>query len=152
MRYTRTYLSKQRQCCIRLRCWLMMGMAWLYLASDSHQLCWTVRGSHAVESVLIIVDAHSKFTDARIVSSAITSVTLTTLRQTISFAGLPHTIVSDTGSCFTVEEIEQFCRANGITHVRCSTYHPSSNGASERAVQTVKFGLRKTKGNLDDRL
>ena len=84
-----------------------MGVVWL--ASDSHQLCWTVWGSHAVESLLIIVDAHSKFIDAQIVSSATTSVTLTKLRLTFSFTGLPHTIVSDNGSCFTVEEFEQFC-------------------------------------------
>ena len=102
--------------------------------------------------LLIIVDAHSKFIDAHIVSSATTSVTLTKIRQTLSFTGLPHTIVSDNGSCFTSDEFEQFCRANGIKHVRCSPYHPSSNGAAERVVQTVKLCLRKTKGNLEDRL
>ena len=97
--------------------------------------------------LLIIVDAHSKFIDAHIVSSAPTSVTLTKLRQTFSFTGLRHTIVSDNGSCFTSDEFEQFWRANGIKHVSSS-----SNGAAERAVQTVKCGLRKTKGNLEDRL
>ena len=102
--------------------------------------------------LFIIVNLHSKFIDAHIVSSATTSVTLTKLRQTFSFTGLPHTIVSDNGSCFTSDEFEQFCRANGIKHVICSPYHPSSNGAAERAAQTVKFGLRKTKGNLEDRM
>ena len=82
--------------------------------------------------LLIIVDAHSKFIDAHIVSSAPTSVTLTKLRQTFSFTGLRHTIVSDNGSCFTSDEFEQFWRANGIKH--------------------VSSGLRKTKGNLEDRL
>ena len=65
---------------------------------------------------------------------------------------LPHSIVSDNGSCFTSDEFEQFCRANGIKYVRCSPYHPSSNGAAERAVQIVKFYLLKTKGNLEDTL
>ena len=102
--------------------------------------------------LLIIVDAPIKFIDAHTVSLATTSVTLTKLRQTFSFTGLPHTIVSDNGSCFTSDEFEQFCRANGIKHVRCSHYHPSSNGATERALQTVKLGLRKTKGNMEDRL
>ena len=102
--------------------------------------------------LFIIVNLHSKLIDAHIVSSATTSVTLTKLRQTFSFTGLPHTIVSDNGSCFTSDEFEQFCRANGIKHVICSPYHPSSNGAPERAAQTVKFGLRKTKGNLEDRM
>ena len=102
--------------------------------------------------LLIIVDAHIKFIDAHIVLSATTSVTLTKFRQTFSLTGLPHTIVSDNGSCFTSDEFEQFCCANGIKHVRCSPYHPSRNGAAERAAQTMKFGLHKTKGNLDDRL
>ena len=80
-----------------------------------------------------------------IVSSAITIMTLTNLRQTFSFKRLPHSIVSDNGSCFTSDEFEQFCRANGIKYVRCSPYHPSSNGAAERAVQIVKFYLLKPK-------
>ena len=102
--------------------------------------------------LMIIFYAHSKFIDAHIVSSATISVILTKLRQTFSFTGLPHTIVSDNGSCFTSDEFDQFCRANGSKHVRCSSYHPSSNGAAERDVQTVTFGLRKTKGNVEDRL
>ena len=125
--------------------WEWPGRTW-------HRIHIDYAGPFEGRMLLIIVDAHSKFIDAHIVSSATTSVTLTKLRQTFSFTGLPHTIVSDNGSCFTSDEFEQFCRANGIKHVRCSPYHPSSNGAAERAVQTVKFGLRKTKGNLEDRL
>ena len=63
----------------------------------------------------------------------------------------PHHCFRQWG-CFTSDEFEQFYRANGIKHVRCSPYHPSSNGVAVRAVQTVKFGFRKTKGNLEDRL
>ena len=120
--------------------WEWPGRTW-------HRIHIDYAGPFEGRMLLIIVDAHSKFIDAHIVSSATTK-----LRQTFSFTGLPHTIVSDNGSCFTSDEFEQFCRANGIKHVRCSPYHPSSNGAAERAVQTVKFGLRKTKGNLEDRL
>ena len=102
--------------------------------------------------MLIIVDAHSKFIDAHIVSLATTSVTLTKLRQTFYVTELPHTIVSDSGCCFTSDESEQFSRTNGIKHVICSHCRPSINGAAERAFQTVKFGLRKTKGNTEERL
>ena len=125
--------------------WEWPGRSW-------HRIHIDYAGPFEGRMLLILVDAHSKFIDAHIVSSAITIMTLTKLRQTFSFKRLPHSIVSDNGSCFTGDEFEQFCRANGIKYVRCSPYHPSSNGAAERAVQIVKFYLLKTKGNLEDML
>ena len=110
--------------------WEWPGRTW-------HRIHIDYAGSFEGRMLLIIVDAHSKFIDAHIVSSATTSVTLTKLRQTFSFAGLPHIIVSNNGSCFTSEEFDdKFCRANSIKHVRCSPYHPSINGAAESSVQT----------------
>ena len=64
--------------------------------------------------ILIIVDAHSKYIDAHVVSAATTSATLTKLRQTFAILGLPSTVVSDNGSCFCGEVFEQFCQANRI--------------------------------------
>ena len=32
--------------------------------------------------------------------------------------------------------------ANGIKHIRSSLYHPASNGAMERMVQTLKLALK----------
>ena len=105
--------------------------------------------------LLIIVDAHSKLIDAHINHKCDTHQTSDVCGNDIgiiSLTGLPNTIVSDNGNCFTSDEFEQLCCANGIKHVRCSPYHPSRNGAAERAVHTMKCGLRKTKGNLEDRL
>ena len=99
--------------------------------------------------ILIIINAHSKYIDAHVVSAATTSAANTKLRQTFAGLGLPNTIVSDNGSCFTSDEFEQFCRANDI---KCSPYHPSSNGLAKRAVQTLKAGLKKSHGNLEDGL
>ena len=50
-------------------------------------------------------------------------------------------IVSDNASSFTCKEFSRFCALNGIKHVRCAPYHPSSNGLAEHAVQTIKSGL-----------
>ena len=61
--------------------------------------------------------------------------------------GLPLKIVTDNGPSFTSDEFKRFVKGNGIKHVTSAPYHPSTNGLAERAVQTVKRGLRCTQGS-----
>ena len=89
--------------------------------------------------ILVIVDAHSKYIDAHVVSSPSSAVTERMLRHTFATHGSPHVIVSDNAGSFTSKEFSRFCAQNGIKHVRCATYHPSSNGLAGRAVQTIKI-------------
>ena len=55
------------------------------------------------------------------------------------------------GTAFTSNKFREFLQQNGIEHVRSAPYHPSSNGLAERAVQTVKEGVKKMKGPLEAR-
>ena len=67
--------------------------------------------------------------------------------------GLPEVLATDNGPCFTSEKFSQFMKRNSIRHVRTAPYHPASNGLAERAVQTVKEGLRKQKeGSIQARV
>lgn len=125
---------------------------WEWPGQPWHRIHIDYAGPYEGKMILVIVDAHSKYIDAHVVASATTSVTLTKLRQTFATLGLPSTIVSDNGSCFTSDEFRKFCRINGIKNITSSPYHPASNGLAERAVQTVKAALKKTRGNLEDRL
>ena len=43
------------------------------------------------------------------------------------------------------EEFKALLKSNGVKHIRCSPYHPSSNGAVERFVQTFKKAMRAQK-------
>ena len=104
------------------------------------------------KTLLIIVDAHSKWIDAHIVSSTSSAATIEKLRMTFATHGLPQTVVSDNGTAFTSSEFQEFMRGNGIEHLRSTPYHPSSNGLAERAVQTVKTGVHKLVGTLEVRL
>ena len=40
--------------------------------------------------------------------------------------------------------MHQFLATNGVKHIRSAPYHPSTNGAVERLVQTVKHALIRT--------
>ena len=92
---------------------------------------------------LITVDAYSKRIDAQVVSAASSYKTIEHLRTLFVTHGIPTTIVSDNGKPFTSAEFAKFITKNGIHHVKVSPQHPSSNGLAERAVRTVKEGLKK---------
>ena len=95
---------------------------------------------------MVIVDAHSKWIDECVMSSITSAKTIEQLRIIFATHGFPRKVVTDNGPSFTSEEFRSFLSQNGITHVTSSPYHPSSNGLAERAVQTLKNGLKQTPG------
>ena len=92
---------------------------------------------------LIVMDAHSKWIEVEIVPSTATSHTIQKLRNMFATHGLPETVVSDNGSCFTSGEFSTFMAYYGVRHIKSAPYHPATNGLAERAVQTFKNALKK---------
>ena len=62
---------------------------------------------------------------------------------------LPRTLVTNNGPCFISQEFEDFLRSNGVVHTHSAPYHPATNGLAERAVQTVKQGIRRQNKDED---
>ncbi|UYV63124.1 K02A2.6-like [Cordylochernes scorpioides] len=102
---------------------------------------------------LIVEDACTKWIEAIPVPNTSTRETIEQLRCLFARFGIPRTLVSDNGTGFTSEEFRQFMTRNGIRHLRTAPFHPSSNGLAERAVQTIKTGLKKVQqGSISQRL
>ena len=91
---------------------------------------------------LVIVDAHSKWVDIYPTSGTTSKETIKCLQHSFSQFGLPVSIVSDNGPCFTSNEFQDFTKISGIRHITTAVYKPSTNGLAERMVQTLKKALR----------
>ena len=92
---------------------------------------------------LVVIDSHSKWVDVYEVPSTAAEHTIEKLRQSFAIQGLPDSIVSDNGTCFTSQEFKNFVKVNGVRHTTSAPYHPSSNGAAERTVRSFKQTLKK---------
>ena len=104
---------------------------------------------------LVLVDATTKWPEVFFTKTTTASKTIEILSTVFSRMGLPCQIVSDNGPQFVAAEFASFCKANGIQHLRGAPYHPQSNGAAERLVQTVKKFLKTVRsqpGSLESKV
>ena len=74
--------------------------------------------------------------------STTTAATVLQLHKLFSAYGLPEQLVSDNGPQFSSTEFSEFLSKNGVNHIKSAPYHPSSNGAVERFIQTFKKTMR----------
>ena len=102
---------------------------------------------------LIIFDPFTKFLDVHHTTSITAEKTITLFRKSFANFSLPDTIVSDNAPTFKSKEFGKFCENHLIKQIFPPPYHPSSNGAAERAVRILKTGLSKfAEGCIDDRI
>ena len=74
--------------------------------------------------------------------STTTSHTVIALQNLFARYGVPHQLMSDYGPQFVSENFREFMTSNGVKHIHASPYHPSTNGATGRLVQTMKTALK----------
>ena len=96
--------------------------------------------------MLVIVDAHSKWSKVMLMSSTTSQATIRALRQLFATYGLPQQLVSDNGPQFSSVEFATFLTRNGVKHIRSSPYHPSTNGLAERFIRTLKQAMKRSNG------
>lgn len=98
-------------------------------------------------NVLIIVDSFSGWIEAFPARNRESKTVIESLRTVFTRFGVPEVLVSDNGKEFKSNELNHWLQLNGIRKMESPVYSPWSNGTAERAVQTVKNGLKAYKLN-----
>ena len=93
---------------------------------------------------LVLTDAYSNYPCIHPTSSTSSKATIDLLEQDFAHFGYPHTLVTDNATSFTSEEFQEWCKSRGITHLTGAPYHPATNGAAERLVQTFEKSMTKS--------
>lgn len=86
----------------------------------------------------ILTDAYSKYPCIYPTSSTSTKTTTELLEEVCAHFGYPH------ATTFRSEEFQVWCRQRGIVYFTGAPYHPATNGAAERMVQSFKQSLKKS--------
>ena len=121
---------------------------WLWPTQPWHRIHLDFAGPVRGKMLLVVVDAHSKWPEVFPMVSTTAPATIRVLRSLFATYGLPRQVVSDNGPQFISEEFKQFLASNGVKHIKSSPYHPSTNGAAERFIRTLKRALKN--GNHHD--
>ena len=98
-----------------------------------------------VGNILVVVDSASGWIECSLPMLRTTHNVIDTLSTIFCRFGVPKVLVTDNAAEFTSNELNEFCRKNGISKMESPPYHPQSNGVAERGVQTVKNGLKAWK-------
>ena len=53
-------------------------------------------------------------------------------------------MVTDNATTFMSQEFQAWCKQRGIVHLTGAPYHPATNGAAKRLIQSFKQALRKS--------
>ena len=93
---------------------------------------------------LVLIDAYTKYPCIHVTNSVSTKATTDLLQESFSNFGFPQTLVTDNATTFTSGEFQSWCNERGIIHLTGAPYHPATNGAAERLVQTFKQSIRKS--------
>lgn len=94
--------------------------------------------------LLVIIDAFSRYVElAAIPDKTTETVASAFLDHWVSRHGAPHTGVSDNGGEFNSEVMKTLCSKLGIKQNFTSSFHPQSNGITERFNRTALNFFRK---------
>ena len=110
---------------------------WQKVATDLFQL--------KNQDYLLVVDYYSRYIEVAKLNSTTSQAIINHLKSIFSRHGMPERVVSDNGPQYSSADFTAFAKQYGFEHVTSSPRYPQANGKAERAVETVKTILGKSK-------
>ena len=92
---------------------------------------------------LITVDYHSRWVEIKLLPTQTAKCVIAIAKELFATHGIPDTVISDNGPCFSAVPFQEFPARYGFVHTTSSPRYPRANGEVERAVRTVKGLLKK---------
>jgi hypothetical protein len=102
------------------------------------------RGDCVYDAILVVVDRYTKMNLYIPTTKTCTAADLALIfrDEVVRHYGLPRGIVSDRGSIFTSQFWSDFCYETHIRRRLSTSFHPQTDGQTERANQTLEQYLR----------
>ena len=92
---------------------------------------------------LIAVDYHSRWVEIKLLPTQTAKCVIAAAKELFATHGIPDTVISDNGPCFSAVLFQEFAAKYGFVHMTSSPRYPRANGEVERAVRTVKGLFKK---------
>lgn len=93
---------------------------------------------------LLLVDYYSRFIEVSLLAELSTHEVIEHMKSHFARHGIPEILTSDNGPQYASDEFRKFSEGKYyFQHVTSSPRYPQSNGAAERAVQTIKSIMKK---------
>ncbi|KAI4891972.1 hypothetical protein NFI96_009139, partial [Prochilodus magdalenae] len=99
---------------------------------------------------LLVIDYYSNFPEIALLSSTTASTVIMHMKSIFARHGIPKTVVSDNGPCYSCKEWQQFASHYGFNHVTSSPQHAQTNGKAEKGVHIIKQILKKSTDSKSD--
>ncbi|XP_061495907.1 uncharacterized protein LOC133390739 [Rhineura floridana] len=97
---------------------------------------------HGKKYLLVVVDFATRYPDAEALRSVEAPVVAEALLKIFMRLGFPHEVLTDQGSVFMGEVMQCMWKCCGLKHLKTTTYHPATNGLTERFNGVLKGMIR----------
>lgn len=101
------------------------------------------KGKGGYQYIMVLVDYATRYPEAIPLRSTKVRVLAAELVKIFSRVGFPDEVLTDQGTNFMGEVMQETWSQLGVRHLNTSVYHPQCNGLVERFSKTLKGLLKK---------